>query len=240
MSPKEQTDTNRSGVSTTGLLMPTEFPVAAYERIHAKVQPLRDASPAAMNEFAGAWNAISYRYVAFVECDEAFRNSLAAHGTAPPALERYNQERDLFGFFSNGFSTFESFFYAAFAMLCLLKPNDFQIGTPQQQRNVTGTNTVSAYRRAFTPNSIIEALETLLKDPTYVELREIRNILSHRSAPGRTIHVAFGDEPAPDQWKIANIVLNERTTFTRRQGVAVTLTKAITALLQFAEQQLRV
>jgi hypothetical protein len=80
----------------------------------------------------------------------------------------------------------------------LLRPATFLIETPQQQRNVTAGNTVKAYTSAFPGDPIVAALRAVIADPTYLELKEIRNVLSHRSAPGRTIHAAIGDEPAPD------------------------------------------
>ena len=180
-------------------------------------------------------NAISYRFTAFAEYDDLFTTSISKHGTAPPAEERYRQERNLFGFFSNGFSTFESFFYAAFAAAALIQPTRFPIGTPQQQRNITAGSTVAEYRRTFTNASVVQALEDLTKDPSYLQLKEIRNILSHRSAPGRTIHVAFGDEPAPDQWKLANIVLDKNTTSTRRGRAVQVLASAMDEFCRFTE-----
>jgi hypothetical protein len=219
---------------TTGLLMPADFPVEAYHAVHLKIAPRRTANEQVYNQFAGAWNALTYRYNAFAEYDDIFSTSILKYGAGPPAEERYNQERDLFGFFNSGFSTFEAFFYSAFAAGAFLQPNHFPIATPQDQRRITAASTIAAYRVAFPSDPFRAALEAALKEHAYVELRDIRNVLSHRSAPGRTMHVAIGDEPAPDQWKLENIVLDKITTATRRDRACTLLTGVMEAFGRFA------
>jgi hypothetical protein len=223
-----------SVVNTTGLLMPGDFPVAAYQAVHMKLVPYAEKNNLVYAQFAGAWNAISYRFNALDEYDELFSSSIAKYGAGPPADERYRQERDLFGFFSNGFSTFEALFYGAFSAAALVRPAAFPIATAQDQRRITASQTAAAYATAFPGDPILAALKTVITDPAYVELRDVRNVLSHRSAPGRTIHVAIGEEPAPDQWKLENIILDEKTTATRRSRIAKVLTEATEAFQKFA------
>jgi len=217
--------------------MPVDFPLAAYEAVHLKVAPHRAASEQIYNQFAGGWNAITYRYNAFAEYDDHFSESIGTYGAAPPAEERYRQERDLFGFFSSGFSTFEAFFYAAFAAGAFLQPGKFPIGRPEDQRNISAGTTLRAYRTAFPAAPLITALDATVQDPAYRELRDIRNVLSHRSAPGRTIHVALGGEPAPNQWKLDNINLDKNTTVTRRHRACSAFTDVMNAFRSFVDAQ---
>jgi hypothetical protein len=114
-------------VATTGLVMPTDFPTEMYAAIHQKLQPLATSKSKIYAEFGGAWNVISYRYRALADYDEAFSSSIKVHGTAPIAPERYEQERDLFGFFSSGFSVFEALFYGAFAIGAFLDEQPFRL-----------------------------------------------------------------------------------------------------------------
>jgi hypothetical protein len=45
----------------------------------------------------------------------------------------------------------------------------------------------------------------------------VRNVLTHRTAPGRTIFVSIGsDTDLPPRWKIDNISLDENTAASRR------------------------
>lgn len=225
-------------LSTNGLTMPDEFPVASYEAIHRKVTPFSGTNNEVYGQFAGAWNAISYRYRALADCDELFTASISTHGAAPNAMERYRQERDLFGFFSNGFSTFEAFFYAVFATGAFIQPAVFLIATPADQQRITASRTIEAYARAFPNDAIIARLQQITNDTAYKELRDIRNVLTHRSAPGRTIHVAIGADAAPDQWKLSNIVLDQNTTATRRAHAARLLAAALEAFCEFSESHL--
>ena len=236
MSDSSQPTTTSKVLTANGLTMPVEFPAAAYEAVHQKMAPFSTANNDVYAQFAGAWNAVSYRYRALVEYDESFGASISKYGAAPNALERYRQERDLFGFFSNGFSTFEAFFYATSAAGALLQPNSFPIVTAAEQQRITPNSTIAAFLRAFPNDGIISSLNALTEDGAYMEWREIRNILTHRSAPGRTLHVTFGGgETPPDQWKLSNIALNQDTTASRRAHVARLLAVAFGALDRFAE-----
>jgi hypothetical protein len=98
-------------LSVNGLVMPPDFPAQSFQAVQRTIQPFAQTDNELYAHFAGAWNAISYRYLSLVNYGEIFTASLKAHGSSPPAVERYNQERMLFGFFSNGFSVFEAFFY---------------------------------------------------------------------------------------------------------------------------------
>ena len=228
-----------SPLTTNGLLMPADFPSAGYEELHKRVVKLH--SKPAYGHFAGAWNGISYRFNALADYDEAFTQSISTHGPAPNPAERYRQERDLFGFFSNGFSAFESFFYGAFALGALLEPSQFALATPADQQQVTPRRTITAYERVFSGTAVIGRFQAIVADPGYIELREIRNVLTHRSAPGRTIHVSVGsEETPPGQWKLANINLDKSTTGERRLRIVGVLSEALAALQEFAEATITV
>jgi hypothetical protein len=202
-------------------MMPADFPIDSFEAVHMEVAPHAERHALVYPHFAGAWHAIAYRFLSLVECGDAFTESLLAHGTSPEAVARYQQERSLFGFFSNSFSTFEAFFYGMFAVGSMLAALSFPMASPRDQRRVSPKSTLDAYRVAFPSDPIIGVFTSIVEDPAYKELQEVRNILTHRTAPGRTFFVTVGGlEAPPDEWKIGNIPLDKRMAPSRREHVA--------------------
>ncbi|MEH2551636.1 hypothetical protein V1283_008281 [Bradyrhizobium sp. AZCC 2262] len=224
-------------LSVNGLVMPRDFPVASFEAVQRRIQPFAQTQNDLYIHFAGAWNAISYRYLSLVDDGETFTGSLKKHGSSPPAVERYNQERALFGFFSNGFSVFEAFFYGMFAIGALVKPTLFPLTTAADQQRVTPARTIDAYSRAFPGDAIVASMSGIYGDNAFKEYREIRNVLTHRSAPGRTFFLSIGSAEAPaSQWKIRNIPLDESMASTRRAHVSMLLLRALDATRDFTDR----
>lgn len=184
--------------------------------------------------YAGAWNAVAYRFEAAVEAGDDFEASLKSHGSAPTPNERYRQDQALAGFFSSGFSVFESVFYALHTIAAFIEPASFSLATPKARQQVSPTLTSAAYKRVFPSDPILGAFEELFADPTYIEWREIRNILTHRTAPGRTMYVGIGDDDAPEtEWKLNSIPLDGAMVRGRRTEVARMLSTLLTAVSAF-------
>jgi hypothetical protein len=228
-----------TALKVNGMTMPADFPVQAFESVHGRLAHFSDRRPTLHVHFAGAWNALSYRYLSLIEHGDAFTASIVVHGAAPDAQRRYQQERDLFGFFSNGFSVFESFFYGMYAIGALLDPARFPLETPADQQRVTPARTVDAYSKAFPVDRILDAFRCFVNDSAYKECREIRNVLTHRSAPGRTIFVTFeGSEAPTDEWKISNIPLDKDTVPIRRRHISRLMTAALEAARIFVSARI--
>jgi len=226
-------------LSTNGLVMPAEFPTASYEAVYSVLVKRAQANAQLYEQFSGAWNAVSYRYLAVVECSEAFTASIVEHGTGPEPLERYRQERDLFAFFSNGVSAVDASFYGLFAIGAFLSPNHFPMTAPEDQQRVSAGSTRGAYAKAFPGDPILTVLDALSKNAAYQEWRDVRNTLTHRAAPGRRMYVGIPEgEPLPDEWKILNIPLNKHTTETRKRELAWLLTSMLDAARTFAAARL--
>jgi hypothetical protein len=80
------------------------------------------------------------------------------------------------------------------------------------------------------------AFQSVFADPAYREWKEVRNVLTHRTAPGRTIFVSIdSDEDLPPRWKINDIALDQQTATTRRAHAARMLTGLLEAATVFAE-----
>ena len=104
-----------------------------------------------------------------------------------------------------------------FAAGLMLQPGHFPFVTAQQKRAVTASTTIAAYKAAYPGDAIVPLLEAAAKHSSLHELRDIRNVLSHRTAPGRTIQATIGGAVSePDRWKLADIVLDDAATSSRR------------------------
>ncbi|HQR40132.1 MAG TPA: hypothetical protein PLF26_17245 [Blastocatellia bacterium] len=190
------------------MVVPEGFPVAGYEHVYDIVMR-RHSGHAHCEHLAGAWNAIPYRYQAARDAGVAFAESVTAHGAAPQADIRYRQERSLFDYYSAGFSVFECTCYGLYAIGSFLRPDIFLLATARDQQRVSPTSTRDAFNRAFPADSICTIFATLFADRAYQEWREVRNVLTHRTSPGRRMYVSIGtDEELPTEWKLNNAPLD--------------------------------
>jgi hypothetical protein len=126
-----------------------------------------------------------------------------------------------------------------FAVGALLRPADFPLGTPKEQQAVSPTSTGAAYSRHFAGDPVLVAFNGAFQDSAYRELKEVRNILTHRTAPGRRIYVGIGSEDdLPPRWKINNISLDGQTAAARRVEVARLLSVLLEAASVFVETRI--
>ena len=221
-------------LTMNGLAMPDDFPSAHVEEIYKRLLPLSETHIELYAQCAGAWNALSYRYLALVEYADAFSASLAKHGSAPSHDERYRQERQLFGFFSNGFSAFEALFYGMFAVGSFLDSTSFPLSSPKDERRVSASRTVDAYAHSFADDPIVSVLKSVVDDRAYTEWKEVRNVLTHRTAPGRILFVGIDETETPaDQWKLFNITLDQAAMSTRREQASAILARVLAASERF-------
>lgn len=236
---------------TTGLIMPEDFATAPYTAVHSRVGPLIDAQPLAWPLYAGAWNAVSYRFRACADHDEAFTASVERAGGSPPLSERYVQERELFNFFVNGLATMESFCFGLFAIGSMVALPDFPIATPKDEQRITPESTAKAYASAFPGEKITDALMKLIRDQSFIKWKEVRNVLAHRSAPqrahSRTIAVSIpsGDASTPVNTPIDppptwlnGISIDVNTTSARRAWLAGVIHEILEAAATFVAARL--
>lgn len=108
-------------MSINGLVAPADFPVTEFESIFSAIGRLAQSAINAHGQFAGAWNGLAYRFAAVAELEAALAVSLPRSG-AFSVEERYQQERDLFAFFSNTFSVLESVFYGLYSVGAIISP----------------------------------------------------------------------------------------------------------------------
>lgn len=218
-----------------GLDVPPEFPTAPYDSIYEVVSKSR-GSHQLYEHFSGAWNALAYRFRATCDSASEFEKLLTRHGHAPPPLERYLQENALFAIYSAGFSVFECACYGMFAVGAFLQPAHFLLTSPANQQQVTPGRTFAAYKSAFPTEPITAAFHQMLNDAQYLQFREVRNVLTHRSAPGRRMYISFGDDSTPSaEWKLNNVPLDSSISSSAKQE----LSRVVSALLVVCEPFVR-
>jgi hypothetical protein len=218
-------------LSINGLVMPADFDRDPYEAVQSKLSQFHKHDGHV--HFIGAWSAISYRYHGLVDYDKDFTASVIKHGPAPGQPLRYYQERDLFGFFANGVSIFDAYYFAMFAVGAILIPNNFSL---TDEWKIDWKLTSIAYKTSFSGDPMSAVLDKLWVDPAYVDLRQIRNVLTHRGVPPRHHSLPIGSDEKPTATLgRVNIALDKDTTSSRRQQIARLLSTALEAARSFVE-----
>ena len=207
-------------LKTNGLTPSPDFPAAPYEAVHDLVVA-RWGNQGLYEDFAGAWNAVSYRFEAAAKSGAEFEDSLRIAGATPTPDERFRQDSALAEFFSGGYSVFESMFYGLHAVGVWLEPSILSLATPKARQQVSPTNSTAAFKKAFPGDPFLAVLDAFAADPAYMEWKEIRNVLTHRTAPGRVMYVGIGVDDAPvAEWKLNNIPIDETLVPSRRASLA--------------------
>jgi hypothetical protein len=218
---------DRLPLSTLGIVMPEEFNSVLYETIYSHVKTRQSDFPDPYRQFAGGWKALAYRFRSCAEHSRAFTKSIRQVGTAPVPEKRYLQEVELFYFFVSGLAAVESFSYALFAILTMLDSLTFPMVTAKNKRDISPTYMLGRLKNSrFSSEDITKALEEITSDSIYERWKEIRNVLAHRSSPGRIFNV--GGDSETTLWKDFGIAINNTRTITEYEW----LSKAINNLLE--------
>ncbi len=226
-----------------GTSLPSDFPLDAYENVAAAGRRWLAGTgqgnkpPPVVYEFAGAWNALAYRFLACWEHCESFTNSIQKSPNDHRDL--YEQEKDLFGFFLNGLSVFESYYYGIYCLAAMLRPNEFPIEREEDRKKVSlSSSGTKTFENAFSNNEISPALKGLLKSGKYDEWNKIRNVLVHRAAPPRNHYLGAPKSGTSDVWKESRLAelgpLDQKTTKTRRRWLADRLRELLDAADSFS------
>lgn len=146
--------------------------------------------------FACGWNGLKHRLRAATEFSASFAASVL-RSSAPPGEQRYEQERDLFGFFTNLLSAFECFFFAINGAAAIVDPNKFPIRPANQLRAATPQNVTDRFKQRFANATLTTLMDRCVAADQYRRLSDVRNFLSHRAAPPRFIYLSTSsDRPA--------------------------------------------
>ena len=230
---------NPTKVTVAGEKLPEDFPSTAYGTVRACMQDRRPDNEDLWDQYGGAWSAVAYRYLTCAESDEAFTQSIKDSSSAPSDPHRYEQERNLFLFFVAGLSSLEAFCYGIHAIAAFINPEKFPMGTNSERRDVTPECTSKRLQATFPNEQLTTTLKSVLATPEIREWKEIRNILIHRTHPGREIRVGGppADPSTSSRWKVG-IDIDVNTTSERRSWLSDTLSQLLGDAAKFARQQL--
>lgn len=206
--------------------MPAEFPRDSFETVQRSLS--RFSQQSGHSQFIGAWNAISYRYMGVVEYDEYFTASITEYGPAPAQPLRYRQERDLFGFFVSAGSVFDAYAFGMYAIGALLVPNNFSLA---EEWKIDWKSTTTRYRDAFSNDPILRVLDNIWNDSAFEDIRNVRNVLTHRAVPPR--HFTMSSRMATTRIADVDLTISETTTRSRREHLVRLLSTAVDATRTF-------
>ncbi len=195
-------------LDNTGILVPKNFPANPYKKIYERMVKYKDDYKDSWHEFAGGWNAVSYRFLICFENYELFTETVKKYTNAPPQPYRYIQERELFSFFVSGLSTIESICYSLYAICSILKSSEFPINE-DDLRNIKPEVVKSKLKCNFENEKITSEIENLTDDTEYFNWKKIRNVLAHRTSPRRHIYTG-GEMNGKALW--LGLEINENTT----------------------------
>jgi hypothetical protein len=220
-------------LTLNGLAPHVDFPLGPYEKIHAAVVA-RWSTTASYQQYSGAWNALAYRFHGAVEAGAKFQKSLRDSGAHPLPQQRFQQEEALFNFFSNGFAAFEALFYGLFAIGSFIDPGAFRLETQKEQQRVSPSHAHETFKRAFVSDPILSAFANLFSDPAYQRWRDMRNVLTHRAAPGRRMYVGIGRNDAPPvEWKLNGLPLDAALVPSHQSELASLIADVLSASATF-------
>lgn len=208
-------------VITVGLRLGTAFPTHAYNSIHNHVIFRGRFGKVHSRQWQGSWNAVAFRFDALLRHDREFRRLLADPQPTQPHEHRSAQEQELFAFFATASALFECLGYATFTLLAGNRAPGFTLRTLRDQRRVDlKTRLLPSLRETLPGHPLTTGFSRLLRSRSFNEIQDIRNYLSHRTAPTRAIYRGIGEPDRPDQWNLKphgrpNIAIEPTTTSSR-------------------------
>lgn len=211
------------------------FPCVTYDSLSSQLGIATLMGLPAWKQFAGAWNAVAYRYKACAEHDIAFTESFNRSSASPSQPERYIQERELFGFFCTGFSAMEACCYALFSIASLHNPSNFRLSTDEHFRVTTVGRIARAFNNYFPGKAFTTILLKIYLSKEFNDWKEARNILTHRAQPGRTAYVG-GEKDEQTVWQLCDISIDQRTTSSRMHWLRQTINDLVGCAASFCSE----
>lgn len=225
--------------------MPPGFPAGEYDKVRLCLAKYKDTHPAQWGAFSLGWNGLAYWYRAMAEYDEEFTISIKDSGNSPPSEERYKQGKALFGFFVNAVSIIECFFYSTYCMASILKPCEFP--AQSSTRRFYAGDVAEKFKTNFSGDALTKHMTQCANEHTYTEMRDIRDVLSHRGMLPRSFYaggerdgmatIPTNPKDPSDQWQY-NLSIDAKTTASRRQWLCDTLKGLVAAVDDFCNRRL--
>jgi hypothetical protein len=220
-------------------IIPLDFPREIFNSVIMRVYSANDKKfqSRIVDDFIDSSNAVAYRFFTNCEHDKAFTDSIDQVGANPPRLDNYFQERELFGFFITGLASLESFAYSCYALGAILDETKFPMSNP---KDISIYSTRNKFINYYLNESITSTLDQLKDKSEFKEWCDVRNVLAHRLMPARQIKVTIfpiRSDPLEQEVSILNkVVIDNKTTFSRRKWLSQTLSDLYSAVDEFAKK----
>lgn len=218
--------------------LPQHFPKGKYEKIYIKELQYKDNFQLQCKQFRGGWRSLVYRYLACIKHSDDYIKIYKKDRISPSYFLRYEQERELFNFFTNGLSAIETLGYMLYMICSIDSPKDFKIITEEDLKKIKLHNTVSKLKKFYSVKNITKELENLINNSQeYEEWVKVRNVLMHRETPGRKIMLSSkrSKKERSDIW-FKGIKINKQTTVSRLNWLELTLFKLIELTYDFTNK----
>jgi hypothetical protein len=207
-----------------------------------------------LSHFQRAWLAVRYRHRACSDQNEAFKNLFSktmANDLWREWLEgeehNYELEQSVYNFFMNALSVFESLGFCLYFLGAMIAPKNFPNVINAKLISLKATHT--AFFAAFPHASMTAHLMALSKDPDFVRIDAIRNILAHRLSGRRNVR-SYGaihpdgtyTETREELWNIPGLneklIFNEELLQRHFDDLNRLLTTLISASLEFVKSEM--
>lgn len=223
--------------------LPQDFPKDKYKNIHDRVLQYKDKFPLQYKQFTGGYMSLMYRYLACIKHSNDYIKFIEKDRSSPSYFLRYEQERELFNFFTNGLSAIETYGYMIYMICSINKPNDFKVITKDlwkiKLKDKSKECTVEKLKTFYPEENITQEIEKLINSDEYQVWVKVRNILMHRGTPGRII-MASTRRPKierSDLW-FEGIEINKKTTDCRLKWLGSNLFNLIELTDDFTTNKL--
>jgi len=219
------------------------FPKDKYEKIYIKVLQYKDNFQLQYQQFSGGWRSLVYRYLACTKHSDDYIKIIKKDRISPSYFLRYEQERELFNFFTNGLSAIETLGYMLYMICSIDKPNDFKVIKKDlwkiKLKNKSEECTVGKLKTFYPEENITQELEKLINSQEYKEWVEVRNVLMHRETPPRKLRLSSKRSKIEqsDLW-FKGIEINDQTTDCRLEWLGSNLFNLIKLTFEFTNKLL--
>jgi hypothetical protein len=233
-----------TSILRTTAIMPEDFPAEIYDRVNERLAAMpRPSGDDPWYQFAAAWNAVAYRFLAVAQAEAELSRSFAAYGTSPRQPERSRQDLAIFALLTAGSSCIEILGYSLFAAAWLLGHPGFDLDTDAQQTAITLKTVDLRYNAEFPMDPIATVIATIRSDPNWIALTDLRDVEVHRANVGRNFELHVGSGPTtPDRLAMGrygglDVVLDQDWARRRRTWLARTVAGAVDQIDAFLSRQ---
>lgn len=221
-----------------GFDVPDDFPIKRLEAVHVKADKIHGSQLAVWREWAGGVNGTVYRFMSAAAASDEWADT---YSDRPSIDLNIRQDQLLFEFFAAALSSLECLAYGLAAIGEFLRPTAFTV--TQNPKQITFDFAANTFSKEYPGDPLAQRLQSVNRGAEMKDLRDTRNILVHRSAPGRTFSETLTTSPTGDSASIGPTTwlgqaLSAATTQRPRSWIAESLDQILEAAEAFASREL--